>query len=53
MTAAILDGAATARAIKDELKAAPTFEQYNARPATTSQAPANRPAGAPGTTPKQ
>jgi hypothetical protein len=36
---------------KDELKAAPAFEQYNARPATTSQAPANRPAG--GTTPKQ
>src|SRR4051794_33932333 len=38
---------------KDELKAAPAFEQYNSRPATTSQAPANRPAGAPGTTPKQ
>jgi hypothetical protein len=32
---------------KDELKNAPAFEQYNARPATTSQAPANRPAGAP------
>jgi len=32
---------------KDELKNAPAFEQYNARPATTSQAPANRPAGGP------
>jgi hypothetical protein len=40
---------------KDELKNAPTFEQYNARPATTSQAPANRPATAPATNtaPKQ
>jgi PRC-barrel domain len=36
---------------KDELKAAPAFEQYNARPATTSQAPANRPAGGPATAP--
>ena len=32
---------------KDELKNAPAFEQYSARPATTSQAPANRPAGGP------
>jgi hypothetical protein len=42
---------------KDELKNAPAFEQYNARPATTSQAPATRPAGAPAPatapTPKQ
>ena len=38
---------------KDELKAAPAFEQYNARPATTSQAPANRPAGGPAPAPKQ
>jgi len=38
---------------KDELKNAPAFEQYSARPATTSQAPANRPAGgsAPATAP--
>ena len=36
---------------KDELKNAPAFEQYNSRPATTSQAPANRPATAPA--PKQ
>ena len=36
---------------KDELKNAPAFEQYNARPATTSQAPANRPAGAPAPAP--
>jgi PRC-barrel domain len=38
---------------KDELKNAPAFEQYNARPATTSQAPANRPATAPAPAPKQ
>ena len=36
---------------KDELKAAPAFEAYSApRPATTSQAPATRPMGAPAPT---